>query len=95
MSSRQEIQYIDEDKCYFFKCPHCELAIQVDKNQVNCHIFVHGQIKSTGEQVNPHSSLEQCEYLIKNDLIHGCGKPFKFFRDDEDEISYADIWKYG
>ena len=95
MSKRQEVQYIDEDKSYFFICPHCELAIHVDKNQVNCSIFIHGQIKITGEQVNPHSSSEECEYLVKNNLIHGCGKPFKFFRDDEDEISYADIWKYG
>ena len=50
MSTCQKIQYINKDESYFFKCPHCELAIQVDKNQVNRHIFVHGQIKSTATE---------------------------------------------
>ena len=50
MSTCQKIQYINKDESYIFKCPHCELAIQVDKNQVNCHIFVHGQIKSTATE---------------------------------------------
>jgi len=56
-------------------CPHCTGSIEVE--QINCGIFRHGVLKSNNSQINPHSSKEICEDLINNNLIYGCGKPFK------------------
>ena len=48
MSSNQnEAQYVAADDCYVFNCPHCENPVQVRRNQVNCQIFRHGQMKNT------------------------------------------------
>ena len=58
------------------KCPNCEISIEV--LEINCRIFRCGVIKETMEQINPHSSKEECDQYVKNDLIYGCGKPFYF-----------------
>jgi hypothetical protein len=29
------------------------------------------------KQIPPHATKEQCLNFIKNDMIHGCGGPFK------------------
>ena len=36
-----------------------------------------GIYKNNFSQINPHMKKELCEQLIKNNLIYGCGKPFK------------------
>lgn len=56
-------------------CPHCKIPIFIE--ELNCCIFRHGVFIKTNEQISPHSSKEECEYYIKNNLIFGCGKPFK------------------
>jgi hypothetical protein len=56
-------------------CPHCKEYVIIEK--LNCAIFRHGIVKCSGKQINPHSSKELCEHYIKNNLIYGCGKPFK------------------
>jgi hypothetical protein len=33
--------------------------------------------------MNPHESKENCDSLIKNNLIYGCGKPFKIIYNEE------------
>ena len=45
--------------------------------KINCAIFRHGSIKKTGKQMKPHLNQADCEELIKNNLIYGCGKPFR------------------
>jgi hypothetical protein len=55
-------------------CPHCNNHVLIE--QLNCKIFRHGIFKCNNIQINPHSTKEECEYYIKNDLIYGCGKPF-------------------
>lgn len=57
------------------KCPHCSEFIIISK--INCGIFRHGTLKSNLKQIDPHSLKELCEYFVTNDLIYGCGKPFK------------------
>lgn len=59
------------------KCPTCELQILIFKNDINCAIFRHGIIKSSGEQMNPHTPKEICDKLFEQNLIIGCGKPFR------------------
>ena len=55
-------------------CPHCQCHVIIE--QINCCIFRHGIYKNNFNQINPHLSKSECEYLIKNELIYGCGKPF-------------------
>ena len=57
------------------KCPHCNDFIIIEK--IDCGIFRHGVLKTNGKQIDPHSSKELCDHYIKNEMIHGCGKPFK------------------
>lgn len=56
-------------------CPWCDCTIEIE--QLNCAIFRCGIFKESGNQINPHESQENCEQFSKNNLIHGCGKPFK------------------
>ena len=56
------------------ECPNCKESILIE--QLNCRIFRHGILKKNGEQINPHSSKDLCDYYVKHDLIYGCGKPF-------------------
>ena len=63
----------------FVDCPHCYLWIEIV--EINCAIFRHGILKSNSMQINPHSSEIDCKYFIDNNLIYGCGKPFKILHD--------------
>ena len=60
----------------FIFCPNCGVSIEV--LEINCRIFRCGVLKTTMEPIPPHSSKEDCERFIKEDLIYGCGKPFYF-----------------
>jgi hypothetical protein len=57
------------------ECPHCKEFVIIEK--INCAIFRHGIFKNNGKQIDPHTPKELCDYYIKNDMIYGCGKPFK------------------
>lgn len=59
------------------ECPHCKDEIIIMKKELNCRIFRHGIIKNTYIQMNPHESRDKCEKYKKEDLIFGCGKPFR------------------
>ena len=63
---------------YRFKCPHCHIDIEVLKNQINCKIFRCGIFKNSCKQIPPHTKKLECDRLVKENLIYGCGKPFKF-----------------
>lgn len=62
-------------------CPHCELYVTILKKDINCAIFRHAIYKDTFQPIDPHSTLEQCEKLLKDGRVYGCCKPFqiKFF----------------
>jgi hypothetical protein len=60
-------------------CPHClELVLIAE---LNCHIFRHGTFIANGQQVNPHATKEVCDYFVTNDMIYGCGKPFRVIKE--------------
>jgi hypothetical protein len=63
---------------YRFACPHCQGFMEVEHKQINCQIFRHGWFKSNGQQIPPHHPKAECDTLVQNGLINGCGKPFKF-----------------
>jgi hypothetical protein len=58
-----------------FFCPHCGGGIEVADMQ--CRVFRHCVLKNEGILVNPHASKEELDILLEQDLIYGCGKPFR------------------
>jgi hypothetical protein len=34
-------------------------------------------LKHNGNQIDPHSSKDLCDYYVEKQLIFGCGKPFQ------------------
>jgi len=64
------------------KCPHCLEYIIIE--EINCGIFRHGVVISTGEQINPHSDKETCDYYINNKLVYGCCKPYKLIKEGDE-----------
>jgi hypothetical protein len=57
-------------------CPHCNQAIEIES--IACGIFRCGVMKCTMVQIDPHLSRPECERLVEQDLIYGCGKPFRY-----------------
>ena len=58
-------------------CPHCKNEVFIYLKELNCHIFRHGIYKNNYEQIDPHLEKKKCDYLLENNLIFGCAKPFK------------------
>ena len=79
MSSSKEIVVV---------CPHCDKPVIIE--QLNCRIFRHAILISNNTQINPHASKEECEYFIKNNLIVGCGKPFKVIENSDGDYRAID-----
>ena len=73
-----EIIHDKEEDIFYFECPHCKLLCQVPRNEIRCTIFRHANFKANMQFVPPHASKEECEKWIKEDLVWGCGKPFRF-----------------
>jgi len=71
----------EKENQLILKCPHCNNYIII--LQINCAIFRHGTLKTNGQQIDPHSSKELCDYYIKNDLIYECGKTFKIIAKND------------
>ena len=63
-----------------FICPHCENYLIMKK--LNCGIFRHGIFINNNKQIDPHSTKENCDNYVKNNLIYGCGKPFRIINMD-------------
>ncbi len=89
-----KVHFQQDDNTYVFHCPHCNNLIQVYRSQTNCKIFRHGQFKSTGEQLPPHSSKQLCDQVAASGSIHGCGKPFKLIPDDNGIITTVETCDY-
>ena len=67
-------------------CPHCNIFIVIVK--LNCKIFRCGVYKTNFEQINPHLHKTLCDELATNNLIYGCGKPFRI--DDNNKVIICD-----
>ena len=71
------------------KCPHCNEYVIIEK--INCAIFRHGIFKNNLQQIDPHALKELCDFFIQNNLIYGCGKPFKVvFKNDNYETEICE-----
>jgi hypothetical protein len=56
-------------------CPNCNKYIIIE--QLNCAIFRCGIYKENYQQIPPHLGQNECEDLVKQRLIYGCGQPFR------------------
>ncbi len=70
----------------FYECPWCQGMIEII--ELNCKIFRHGYYKKENIQINPHLKKDECEDLIKQDLIYGCGKPFCILNGNIEKCDY-------
>ena len=82
------------DNTYIFTCPSCNEMIQVSKNDTNCLIFRHGVLKTDFTQINPHLSKTECDKMFYQNLIYGCGKPFKLIKNLENTIDKVEVCDY-
>jgi hypothetical protein len=65
-------------------CPHCNDYVVIE--ELNCCIFRHGINKTDGTQIDPHLPKPECDRLFQNNLIFGCGKPFRIIKGENMEI---------
>jgi hypothetical protein len=65
-------------------CPNCNISIEII--QLNCKIFRCGIYKDSGIQIPPHLPKNECDLLIIENRIYGCGKPFKILDDNTTPI---------
>ena len=92
--NNMSVTFIPNDNSYLLYCPHCDFPVQVAADEVNCLIFRHGVIKSTGAQIPPHSSKKICDELSTKGLIWGCGKPFILVRGSHGEVDKVEKCGY-
>lgn len=67
----------DDSNYLILQCPHCECFIYLSKSEINCGIFRHAQYIGTFVLIDPHCPQEQCEKLVSENKVYGCGKPCK------------------
>lgn len=67
-------------------CPHCGGLIEI--TELNCKIFRHAIFKNGGIQLNPHASKEECDKVIKDNLVYGCAKPFEIINEKAVKCEY-------
>ena len=68
-------------------CPHCQEYILVYLKEFNCKIFRHGTFKKNLKQIDPHLKKTECDRLIKENLLYGCGKPFQLINTNNKIIA--------
>ena len=73
-----QVFYDLESNCYTFPCPHCQQLCCVPREWIRCAIFRHAVFKHNFNLVNPHASQEECESWVRDGLVYGCAKPFRF-----------------
>ena len=83
-----------QDDYIIVNCPNCSEPILVYLNELNCKIFRHGTYSHNLKQIDPHLPKEQCEQLIKENKIYGCGKPFQIVYNSEKGTFIAIVSDY-
>lgn len=66
-------------------CPHCNDPVEIA--QINCGIFRHGVYKHNYEPIPPHSSQSECNRLVFEGEIYGCGKPFQIRTEPSGQLT--------
>lgn len=61
--------------------------LQVLRNDTNCRIFRHGTHNYNQQQIPQHLSKVECDRLVEEDEITGCGRPFQLVLEDKPSAS--------
>ena len=77
---------VDLSDFHVISCPHCDVTIVVAKNEVACAVFRCGVLKDSLVGIPSHASQQQCEQLVQQNKIYGCGKPFRLVAGNNAEI---------
>ena len=67
---------------FIFTCLHCNEPFVIFKKDFNCKILRHGVLRDSSTPMNPHASKEECDKLVKEEKIYGCGKPLRIVKKD-------------
>ena len=60
------------------------------------HILQMGYIVyPSSHKIPPHLHKEECDRLVQENLIYGCGKPFQLISKQENNITYWSAIKCG
>jgi hypothetical protein len=78
------------DNAFTFNCPHCDNLIQVLGCELACCIFRHAAYTHSLQQINPHTPEQECKRLVKEKLVIGCAKPFKFVNGNPSYVTICD-----
>lgn len=73
-----DVHHDTENDTFYFACPHCGVMCEVPKALIRCGIFRHAVHKGSMKFVDPHASRKECEEWLRNGVVHGCAKPFRF-----------------
>ena len=85
----------DLDKIHIFKCLHCGEDFMIQKSDFNCKILRHAVYKDSMQSINPHAPKEECDRLVSEGLVYGCGKPLRISKGKNDEGKYeVEICEY-
>ena len=84
-----KIHHDQQEDIFYFRCPHCKELCQVPRNEIRCTIFRHAVFKDGMRFVPPHASQQECERWLKEGLVYGCAKPFKFTGDKVEVCGYV------
>ena len=64
------------DNVHLCMCPHCGVAVVVV--DIACGIFRCGELKNGQGQIPSHADRAMCDKLVREGLVWGCAKPFRF-----------------
>ena len=84
-----KIHHDHQEDIFYFNCPHCKELCQVPRKEIRCTIFRHAVFKDGMRFVPPHASQQECERWLKEGLVYGCAKPFKFTGDKVEICGYV------
>ena len=71
----------NNEKIITFICPNCQVTLEVREIDINCRIFRCGVFKNNLEPINPHLSKQDCEKLIHENKIYGCGAALELLKE--------------
>ena len=95
-----EVRYDNDAEMFTFSCPHCKELITVREGDLACRTFRHAVPNPDANQpgrkgrlvggfANPHAPRDECERWVREGLIFGCGKPFKFDGKKVEKCGYV------
>ena len=68
------------DNILFFECIKCGIGLEVHIKDLNCKIFRCGAYKKNLQPIHHHASKYDCDKLVRDNLIIGCGCAFEIIQ---------------